>query len=415
MRSSSARWALAPLLLVGVATLFNRSRYWIGIWPETAAAAQVSAYFISVFAAGIAGWIAATGDLRRTREQAASAAITALKIELTSFTAALLWLLASYLLVVAAAFTTTAVTLFPAGLGAFPGYTLIGAANIVCATAWGWLVGRLLAPLISALCAALSWLIVASLLTGAFPQSGPPWLEVELGAVAWRLLAVLIFAVAVCALPPRTARPARFARGLVLSGAALVAVAMTYATSTVISQRPPVAQPLCIEGEMEYCLWPEHAKYLPMVEELDRRLALLPVQLKVPERVVDYSLSGDTRYIDENAAIALAGNFDPEFDISEGSRWGLARGVAGSIAKVVFAECDPAVRDPEYRWDQLHAWLEWRLAGGGAVDYMTNAPSNLQKAWAVGHRMAAEKSESEQAVWVSTLIKEKKDMACSAE
>jgi hypothetical protein len=166
---------------------------------------------------------------------------------------------------------------------------------------------------------------------------------------------------------------------------------------------------------IEYCLWPEHAKYVPMIEAVDRRVAALPVQLPLPERLVDYGLSGSTRWVDRYTVIALEGSFAPEFDISEGSRWALARDVARAILNTVFTECEPnAQRDPEHRWDQLLGWLEWRLAGGGTPDYRTDAPTELQAAWSVGRRSAAGLSEQEQAAWVTTVIAEKKEQFCRA-
>ncbi|MGK5444854.1 hypothetical protein ACSNN7_23925 [Micromonospora sp. URMC 105] len=418
LRSSTARWALVPLAVLGVAVLFGRSRFWIGIWPESGAAAQVSAFFLSIFAAGVAAWIAASVEVRGLHEQAASAAIRPLTIELTRFAAALLWLLLPYLAVAAAAFVATAVESFPPGVGSFFRYILLGAVAVVFATAWGWLVGRLLAPLIAAVCAALSWFIAVSLLgdvADAALVSGPPWMELRLGPIGLRLAAVLVLAVAVCALPWRSGRRGVFRQRVVVALAALVGVVVAHLTTTVVTHRAPVAKPLCVQGKIEYCLWPEHAKYVPLVEDLDRRLAALPVQLPLPERVVDYSLSGSQRWIDEYSSVQLPGTFAPEFDISEGSRWALARGVASAIVSSVFAECDRDARpDPERRRDRLFAWLEWRLAGGGTPDYTTDAPGNLQAAWAVGHRTAGGESEPEQAAWVSGLIAETKERYCRA-
>lgn len=54
LRCSTGRYGFLPLSLLGVAILFGRSRYWLGIWPETGAAAQLSGYFLSVLAAGLA-------------------------------------------------------------------------------------------------------------------------------------------------------------------------------------------------------------------------------------------------------------------------------------------------------------------------------------------------------------------------
>ncbi|MDI6098350.1 hypothetical protein QLQ12_07010 [Actinoplanes sp. NEAU-A12] len=416
LRSSVARWALVPLTVLGVAVVFGGTRFWVGIWPETGAAAQVSASFLSIFAAGVTAWIAATVEVRGMREQAAAAALRPLTVELTRFAAALTWLLAPYLLVSAAAFTYTAVSISAPGIRSFVAYIMLGVVLMVFATAWGWLAGRLFPPLIAALCAALSWFLLASVLgdsTGAAPLSGPPWLEVPFPAVGLRLVAVLVFAVAVCGIGWRAGRPGRFERQIAGALAALLGVAVVHVATTVPDRRTPVAQPLCVQGTIEYCLWPEHAKYRSMVAEVDAQVAALPVTLPLPRRIVDYRLSGSTRWVDD-IEMDIPGDFDPEFDISEESRWALARAVGRAITQKVFDGCDPAVEDPQERWEQLSAWLEWRLAGGGTPDYRTNAADDTQAAWATGRRIAAERSEQDQSVWVTNLIAEKKADYCRA-
>ncbi|BCL15773.1 hypothetical protein [Micromonospora sagamiensis] len=418
MRFSIARMGFIPLALLGIVILFGRNRFWIGIWPESGAAVQVSAVFLSIFAAGVAALIAARVESRGLHEQAAAAAIRPFVIELSRFTAALLWLASPYLIVVIAGFVATAVKLFPPGVGIYFEYVLIGAAMIVFGTAWGWLVGRLLTPLLAAVCAALSWFIGAAFLAstaGAAVMSGPPWMEVRFGAVGVRLAAVLLFAAVVCALPWRADWRGSFGRWVWVALLALVGTVTSFVNTSVVGHRAPVAKPLCIQGVMEYCLWPEHAKYVPMIQDLDRRLAALPVQLPAPERVVDYALSGSTEWIDEEIEVELPGAFPPEFDISTGSRWALARGIAAAILDSTFADCGHRTQpDPDHRWDQLHAWLEWRLAGGGTHDYSTNAPSDLQAAWSVGRQTAQRKSEQDQAGWVIKLIAEEKNRYCNA-
>jgi hypothetical protein len=417
LRSSIAKWGVIPLTVLGIAVLFGGSGFWVGIWPETGAAAQASAFFLGVLAAGLAAWAAATAEVRGLQEQFAAAAIRPFTIESARFTATLLWLLAPYLVVAATAFVTTAAELFPPGVGAFFRYIALGVVMIVFATAWGWLVGRLLPPLVAAVCAVLSWFIAASLLgrfAGATPASGPPWLEVQLGPLVIRAVAVLLFAAAVCALGWRIDRrgPAKH-KGVVVALVALLGTVTAHVSTTLVSYRSPTAEPLCVEGTIEYCLWPEHAKYVSMVEGLDHQVAHLPLQLALPKRVVDYALSGSTQWIDPRTSVELAGTFAPEFDISEGSRWALARGVAWAIDGTVFAECDPlAEPDPQDRRSQLYAWLEWRLAGGGTPDYGTNAPNALQAAWSIGRQVAARQSEPDQAKWAWTIIADTKKNHC---
>lgn len=417
VRSSLARYALLPLAALGLVILFGRNRFWIGIWPETGAAITATAFFMSLFCAGLAAWTAARADVHGLREQAASAAITPLKLEATRFAAELAWLLTGYLVVLLVAFTATASTSFPPGVLMFSAYAVLGLIWIVLSVAWGWLIGRLLNPVIAGLTAALAWFIFASTVgnsAGATPVSGPPWLELSTVTLVVRLIVVLLFVLAICALPSRAAGPQRYRQRSALTVGALLVVTATLLMTTAQTPRSPTASPVCLRGEIEYCLWPEHEKYLRLVADVDARVADLPLELRLPERIVDYSLSGLSQSGGESAVLA-AGDFTPEVDISEGSPWALARGVAAAITGEILAACDPlAPNDPEYRWDQLQAWLDWRLVGGGSPDYTTSAPNELEAAWDAGHRAAATLSDAEQADWAAELIATGMDRYCRA-
>jgi hypothetical protein len=156
---------------------------------------------------------------------------------------------------------------------------------------------------------------------------------------------------------------------------------------------------------MTYCLWPEHEKYVALVRAIDAEVAALPIELQLPDRVVDYALSGSRRWVD-GIEVEQEGEFAAEFDISEGSRWALARGVATAITVEVFSDCrtPQGLNDPEHRWDQLQAWLEARLAGGGNPDYTTNTAQGMQPAWQMGRRVAAEMTDEKQAAWAAGVI-----------
>ena len=54
LRTSPIRWALPVLVALDMAVIFLRGRHWIGVWPETGAAAQVPAYLLGVVGAGAA-------------------------------------------------------------------------------------------------------------------------------------------------------------------------------------------------------------------------------------------------------------------------------------------------------------------------------------------------------------------------
>ncbi|MER7169588.1 hypothetical protein ABT336_26475, partial [Micromonospora sp. NPDC000207] len=40
LRNSPIRWALPVLVLLDLAVIFLRTRHWMGVWPETGAAAE---------------------------------------------------------------------------------------------------------------------------------------------------------------------------------------------------------------------------------------------------------------------------------------------------------------------------------------------------------------------------------------
>ncbi|PFG32391.1 hypothetical protein [Sanguibacter antarcticus] len=416
LRTSFTRWAVLPLAVLGVVIIFQRNTFWIGIWPEAGAVVVASAFFLSLFAAGLSAWACARTDAFRVREQTAATVRRPALLEALRFSASLVWLLLAYAVVVTAAAVVTAREGAP-GLDFYAGYTLLGLFLVVMAAAWGWAVGRVMGPAFAAATAFFSWFIFISLIgppTQANPVSGPPWVTIELGVVTLRLVVLAIFCLAVCMLPAKAVAQ-KHRQGLAAVAVMLALVVTTMLNTTVLAPRAPVAAPLCIDRTITYCLWPEHQKYVSLVEEVDARVATLPLDLDLPTRIVDYSLSSSTVWGEDGIEREVAGTFDPEFDISEGSRWALAQGVASAITSSVFATCkvdDPI--DPESGIEQVYAWLEYRLAGGGAQDYTTDAPDELQSAWAKGQQVARELDDAEQAIWVAEVIRSTTTTYCSA-
>lgn len=405
LRTSLARWAVLPLALLGLLMLFQRSTFWVGIWPEAGAAVASAAFFLSLFSAGLSAWASARTDVYRMREQTAAAVRRPGLLELLRFAANLFWLLLAYAAVVATASLVSASGGAP-GVGFYIGYTLLGLFLVVMAAAWGWMFGRLMSPSFAAATAFFSWFLFASLVgpvVDANPVSGPPWISVDIGAIAVRLTVLAAFCLAVCLAPSRDADRAW---GVAAIGVMLTALVATLLSTSVLGARAPVAAPLCLDRTITYCLWPEHQKYVPLVDAVDAQVAALPLDLRLPEKIVDYSLSGSRAWGADGIERELEGTFDPEFDISEGSRWALARGVAVAITSEVFAACElGAPVDPELGQDQLLAWLEYRLAGGGSPDYTTNAPDRLQEAWESARTAARDLDDSQQGAWASEVIR----------
>lgn len=64
------------------------------------------------------------------------------------------------------------------------------------------------------------------------------------------------------------------------------------------------------------------------------------------------------------------------------------------------------------RRSTINAWLETYLAGGGDPDYQTNAPAEMQEAWARGREIAKSQSLDEQFQWASGEVNELRGRYC---
>lgn len=407
LRVNPARYAFIPLILVGVGILLVRNRYWAGVWPEAGAALTTCAFFMSLLVAGLSGWVSARNDARRLRTTDSSGVRRPALSEAIRLLMTATWIVGAYVVVGISAAVISATTFMAAGFGQFLRYAALGLVSILFALFWGWLLGRLLSPAVAGTAAILSWFVVQSLVgarSNATPTSGPPWFELNSASIGLRLGAVLLLAIAVAsARVEHTGRRRQIA--VMFAFGAAVIVVVSHLSTTVVVPRPASSTPVCVKGLIEYCLWPEHAKYRAMVEQIDDELRDLPVSLTLPPKIVDYALSGRITYESETAVVTNAGDFPPEFDISEGSRWALARGIAIAIVGEMTKTCGTdAVEESRTQIEQLFAWLEWRLAGGGEVDYTTDAPIEIQNAWAEGRDAAKNLTEEEQQTWATARI-----------
>ena len=415
LRSAPARHLVVPFLVVGLLVLFVRTDYWVGFWPETGGAVSVCAYFLGLLAAASSAWISARGDASGARALAATTSVRPTgRAESARVAAHLVWIALSFVaLSVVPAFMTWR-SGPPAGVSFFLAYLLAAATMLLLASAWGWLVGRLLSPVVAASVAGLGWVIIAALLSsssGAFPISGPSWLLLDPTVLFGRCAAVLLVVALVALIPDRRAHLARFRLTATGAGVAMALVLTAVATTTLLVPRPAPENPLCVQGKIRYCLWPENSANLPLIRAQDARVASLPAGLVLPERVVDYGMSQDTVVID-GIEHEVRGDFPPEINILEGNRWSLADSLAGAITQETFAACAAVVDDdPDHPTLQLQGWLERRLAGGGTPDYSTNAPADLQAAFDAGAR-AASLDEAGQHAWAQATIEGYRAGAC---
>ncbi|NES17281.1 MULTISPECIES: hypothetical protein [Micromonospora] len=407
LRTSPIRWSLPVLVAVDLAVLFLRNRSWIGVWPESGAAAQVPAYLLGVVAAGAAAWAAGTPTRHRLDEQLAVARAPAAASEAYRLGATLILLLIPYVIGQVVAFAVTART-FPPGLRLFWGYALLGLFVMVMATALGWLCGRLLGTLFAALAAAMGFLFLVAILgrVDFVVVSGRPEMTVDPVGLALRLGSVVVVLLALLWLPsPGRARPAR-RRALWLVPAVLPLAAVVAATSPVVERTPPGNDVMCVNGRMTLCIWPEHEKYLPKLRSLNARIALLPDRFVPPPRMNEIGIE-QTRHLRPDGVVQIDEDAGaPTFYILEGSPWSYAGDVGTAITNVTLGFTDArhcnwdslTSADQERLW-VLGAWLEAYLVGRNTPDYQTDAPTEMQAAWARGRGIAGEQSPAEQFRW----------------
>lgn len=416
LRNSPIRWAIPVFIALDLAVLFLRSRHWIGVWPDTGAAAQVPAvYFLGAVGAGAAAWAAGAPTRHRLVEQLAAVRVHPVVVEAHRLVATVLVLLVPYLTGCVVGFVLTART-FPPGVHLWAGYVMLGVFAILLATSWGWVLGKLFGSMFAALTAVLSWFLFASGIsspTGLVVVNGPPDLMVDPVVMATRLGSALALLMALLWLPASGGIRA-MARRLPVPAAVAVAVAVALFATTPLASRVPADEVSCVEGRRtELCIWPEHEKYLPTLVSISGRIDRLPSAFAVPPRINEYGIER-VEYIEEGVHYPVE-SAQPHFYIIEGSTWSYAGAIAYAIENATRDGCDffdPSLPDAGPRLNALHAWLEAYLVGGGQPDYSTNARPEAQEAWAAGRRTANELPLAEQLSWAEREVEYLRDRYC---
>ncbi|WP_307961546.1 hypothetical protein [Salinispora arenicola] len=143
VRNSPVRWTLPVFVVLDLAVLFLRSRTWIGVWPETGAAAQLPAYLMGILVAGAAAWAAGAPSRHRLGEQVSASRFPPAVSEGHRLASTIIVLVTPYLTGQIVAFVITART-FPPGVHLFLGYAGLGLFVMLMAVALGWACGLLL-------------------------------------------------------------------------------------------------------------------------------------------------------------------------------------------------------------------------------------------------------------------------------
>lgn len=412
LRNSPIRLAVPALIALDLAVLFLRNRHWVGVWPETGAAAQVPAYLLGAVVAGAAAWAASAPARHGLDEQLQAARVHPARVEAYQLSATAIIMLLPYLVGQAVAFVATARTC-PPGVHLWLGYTSLGAFVILLAVTLGWVCGKLLGPIFAGLTAALGFLFLTALLdrwVGFIVTSGPPEMAISSSGLIFRFGTLAAILLAMLWLLNHRIKGRR--RALLLLPLIIPLILAIAATDPVIERNPPASAVTCIGESPALCIWPEHEKYRPLLREISARIKLLPDNFVRPERIEEFGLQT------WHADFSKEPGETPYFYILEGSPWSYAGGIGKAISG---ATLDPRSCD----WSQLSEedlghlravdkWLEAYLAGGSTPDYETNAPEEMQEAWAEGLAITADRPLSEQFEWAANHVSELHERYCQS-
>jgi hypothetical protein len=415
LRNSPIRWAVPPLMVLDLAVLFLRSHYWIGVWPDAGAAAQVPAYLLGPLLAGAAAWSASAPQRHRLVEQSRAAHVRSAFSDGYRLGATTVWLVLPYLVGQATAVVVTARHSVP-GIALWFGYFALGLFVTLLTVALGWTIGKCFSSIFAALTATLGCLLLLGAMDrrlGSIVVSGNPEVTVSASAIVLRLVLIVAFLVAILWLPSAGAIETGKRRFIAPVLVLLPLVAVMMGLPVVVNRQPPGRNVLCVHGAIELCIWPEHQKYQPMLQAIDTRVAALPAVFTRPSRMNEFGIennsmvsqNGHQVYVDDPGAT-------PTFHVIEGSTWSSAGEVSNAIMSATFEYTNPACG-----WDTqtdadaatlstISAWLETYLAGGGQPDYHTDAPEAMQKAWAVGRTLANDQPLADQFTWAGKEVTE---------
>ncbi|MFI8386230.1 ABC transporter permease [Streptomyces sp. NPDC085540] len=403
VRRSPLLWCLPLLIAVDMAAVFGRSQYWIGVWPQASAAAQIPALFFAPAFSAAAAWAVGRSLRRGIAEQRGAAARPAWHMEAAQFTATVTYGVVVYGLGAAAA---AAVSVPDAGPGfLWPSYLLLGISVMIACSAVGHAVGRLARSTVAApvICGLACFVAVGGAGSprnlGFYVLSGDPGIEINRVALAVRLaLAAALVAAAVCV--PALLRRGRTgwapgtgyrAVGLGALLAVVTAVGSLPVAGSIRADRAAPKEPLCSNGSPRVCLWPEDRKYLQQTSAMAERLGAIPQDwIRTPDAFYELGVRPDGP---ETAN---------DFSIVEGNLWFAAPNMAGSIIQLSLPpRCEALSPENANKVGtaiaQIEMWLEFRAMG-------TSETPNVQSDMPPGDLAAAQGAtrlpEAGQADWV---------------
>lgn len=406
LRRSPLRWWFPLLVVVDLAALFGRSRWWIGEWPQTSAQAQIPAFYFASLLCASAAWTGGRVSRNRMDSQMEVAARPRWQVELMLLSATLTYGLAAYGIGIVVA---AAVSFPKAGPGfLWPSYLLLGAALLVTFAGAGHVVGRLTRSSFAGpvLCGLGSLVFIAWVASPHalefFVLNGEPFQTIAWPALGARCLVAVLLVVAACLLKQRSplstgrvwadsGRPVRAAVLVILLGAS--AFGLASGGPTLVARKEP-SRPVCTSGTPRICLWPEDRKYLSEAENMANRLRHLPHEFfTVPSAFYEQGLRGSRQTYED-------------FYILEGSMWDPAATMASTITNASWPKgpgClspGDAPITPQYRQalNELDMWLAMRIFGGGVPSRIHGGPPGVDLKFIA---QIINRPEADQIAWVA--------------
>ncbi|MFJ8957726.1 ABC transporter permease [Streptomyces sp. NPDC102381] len=429
VRRSPLLWFFPVLLIVDLAAVFGRSQWWIGVWPEASAAAQIPALFFAPVAAAAAAWSVGRVYRRGVAELQGAAAQAKWKMELAQFSATLTYCFGAYAV---GALAAAAVTFSDGGSGfLWPSYLFLGAGAILACAAVGHFTASLWhAPFVAPVVCGLSCFLVISVVgtpnnLGLFVLSGSPTREVDTGSLAARLalsLSLALLAVFGSSSLRRNSlwKPSSKIRvlGIGLVSAAVLSAAVVVTVGPTQKVRAAPQNPLCTHGEKpRVCVWPEHRKYLAEVDAMAKRLKEIPQKwIKMPGTFYELGLRGQAQGASEpSGPPRTPRDSQMDFEILEGNMWFVSPSLAGSIMQLSIPNrCDAWDPNKVERLSlaafEVETWLEYRANGSSERNGVNGGPPGVKFSEI---QRVSRSDEGAQARWVARRLKVISETPCA--
>ncbi|MFE9046241.1 hypothetical protein ACFYOG_35820 [Streptomyces sp. NPDC007818] len=415
IRRSPLLWCLPVLLVVDLAAVFGRSQYWIGIWPQASAAAQIPALFFAPAFAAAAAWAVGRTLRRGIEERYRAAARPQWHMEALQFLATATYGLGVYAV---GALAAAVVSIPDAGPGfLWPSYLLLGGAVILGCSAIGHVVGRYSRSMVAApvICGLACFVAIGGVGSprnlGLYALSGDPGIEISWKALAARIFLAFALTLAAIFTPGSFGRKAggwgSAGRRVPAMGAvfSIILGGVLLLTSGALRvDRDAPHTPLCSQGSPRVCIWPENRKYLPQISAMAERIGAIP-QSWIRTPATFYELG--VRPVGNGTA--------NDFSVSEGNLWFAAPNMAGSVIQLsIPIRCEslsPQVaNEVSTAMAQVEMWLEFRAMG---TSEEPSVNSSMPRSDLDAAQRIAGSSEKEQDTWVKKRLKVIQEAPCA--